>query len=140
MKNPRTKNTLLQFAQGNRTKQKLQESIFSPTQIKLKNKKFPPLQKNKTSFQRTMQTLNCIASNVNRFGQGVCGLQTVVLRTDSRAAHNIRLKEILKRRALFGNQTVVLLIGSCGNTNSGASLPTCRALRQAGNPFFLKLL
>jgi|GEM_PF-5291623 len=47
------------------------------------------------------------------------------------AAHagNIRLKEILKRRALFGNQTVVLLIGSCGNTNSGAS-----------NPFFLKLL
>jgi hypothetical protein len=40
-----------------------------------------------------------------------------------------RLKEILKRRALFGNQTVVLLIGSCGNTNSGAS-----------NPFFLKLL
>ena len=36
---------------------------------------------------------------------------------------------ILKRRALFGNQTVVLLINSCGNTNSGAS-----------NPFFLKLL
>ena len=44
-------------------------------------------------------------------------------------AHNIRLKEILKRRALFGNQTVVLLTNSCGNTNSGAS-----------NPFFLKLL
>ena len=49
-------------------------------------------------------------------------------RTAAHAA-NIRLKEILKRRALFGNQTVVLLIGSCGNTNSGAS-----------NPFFLKLL
>ena len=32
-----------------------------------------------------------------------------------RTAANIRLKEILKRRALFGNQTVVLLIGSCGN-------------------------
>jgi hypothetical protein len=41
----------------------------------------------------------------------------------------VRLKEILKRRALFGNQTVVLLTNSCGNTNSGAS-----------NPFFLKLL
>jgi hypothetical protein len=27
------KNTLLQFAQGNRTNQKLQESIFSPTLI-----------------------------------------------------------------------------------------------------------
>ena len=44
-------------------------------------------------------------------------------------ADNIRLKEILKRRALFGNPTVVLLTNSCGNTNSGAS-----------NPFFLKLL
>jgi hypothetical protein len=43
--------------------------------------------------------------------------------------HNIRLKEILKRRALFGNQTVVLVIGSGALTNSGAS-----------NPFFLKLL
>jgi hypothetical protein len=69
------------------------------------------------------------ATKVNRFGQSVCGLQTVVLRTNSKAADNIRLKEILKRRALFGNQTVVLLFGSCGNTNSGAS-----------NPFFLKLL
>ncbi|MFN0031972.1 MAG: hypothetical protein ACKVOR_07420, partial [Flavobacteriales bacterium] len=35
--------------------------------------------------------------------------------------HNIRLKEILERRALFGNQTVVLLSNSCGLTNSGAS-------------------
>ena len=39
------------------------------------------------------------------------------------------LKEILKRRALFGNQTVVLLTSSGALTNSGAS-----------NPFFLKLL
>ena len=49
MKSIHTKNTLLQFAQGNRTSQKLQESIFSPPQEKLKNKKFPSLQKNKTS-------------------------------------------------------------------------------------------
>lgn len=49
----------------------------------------------------------------------------------ARVAHaaNIRLKEILKRRALFGNQTVVLLTSSGALTNSGAS-----------NPFFLKLL
>jgi hypothetical protein len=67
--------------------------------------------------------------NVNRFYNLLSELQTVVLRTNSKPAANIRLKEILKRRALFGNQTVVLLIGSCGNTNSGAS-----------NPFFLKLL
>ena len=59
----------------------------------------------------------------------LCGLRADELRTNSFTAANIRLKEILKRRALFGNQTVVLLIGSCGNTNSGAS-----------NPFFLKLL
>jgi len=45
MKTPLTKNTLLQFAQGNRTNQKLQESIFSPAQIKLKSKKSSPLKK-----------------------------------------------------------------------------------------------
>jgi hypothetical protein len=67
--------------------------------------------------------------NVNRLEQTSEELQTVVLRTSSSTAANIRLKEILKRRALFGNQTVVLLTNSCGNTNSGAS-----------NPFFLKLL
>jgi hypothetical protein len=32
-----------------------------------------------------------------------CGLQKVVLRLNSLAAYNIRLNEILKRRALFGN-------------------------------------
>jgi hypothetical protein len=72
---------------------------------------------------------NDLATNVNRFGQSVCGLPTFPLRTNSRAADNIRLKEILKRRALFGNQTVVLRTGSGALTNSGAS-----------NPFFLKLL
>jgi hypothetical protein len=76
-----------------------------------------------------MLTLTDIALNVNRLEQSVCKLQTVVLRPNSKPAANIRLKEILKRRALFGNQTVVLLIGSGALTNSGAS-----------NPFFLKLL
>ncbi len=97
MNNPHTKNTLLQFAQGNRTNQKLQECIFSSTQEKLKIKKSPTLQKNKTSFQRTVLTWTDIISNVNRFGQSVCELQTIRLLTDSRAADNIRLKEILKR-------------------------------------------
>jgi len=46
---PHTKNTLLQAATSQPTNQSLQESIFSPTQEKLKNKKFPSLQKNKTS-------------------------------------------------------------------------------------------
>ena len=35
-----------------------------------------------------VQTLNFTALNVNRLEQSVCGLQTVVLRTDSRAADN----------------------------------------------------
>jgi hypothetical protein len=66
-------------------------------------------------------SLQCLTFAAN-FKQ-LC-LERAVART-----HNIRLKEILKRRALFGNQTVVLLTGSGALTNSGAS-----------NPFFLKLL
>jgi hypothetical protein len=42
--------------------------------------------------------------NVNSFGQPMCEPQTVVLRTNSKTAANIRLKEIKKRRALRGNQ------------------------------------
>ena len=48
-KNQPTKNTHLQAATTQPTNQSLQESIFSPTPKKLKNKKFPLLQKNKTS-------------------------------------------------------------------------------------------
>ena len=84
--------------------------------------------KNK-KFQRTVQTRTDTASNVNRFGQTVSELQTVVLRTDSRAAANIRLKEILKKGALTVKRTVVHLSNSCGYKNSRAS-----------NPPFLKLL
>ena len=76
-----------------------------------------------------MQTLTDTALNVNRLEQSVCGLDTTHLRTDSRAAHNIRLKEILKKGALTVKRTVVHLINSCGYTNSRAS-----------NPPFLKLL
>ena len=73
--------------------------------------------------------LTATALNVNRFGQSVCELQTVVLRGEIRAAANIRLKEILKKGALTVKRTVVHLINSCGYTNSRAS-----------NPPFLKLL
>jgi hypothetical protein len=50
MKSPHTENTHLQAATSQPTKQSLQESIFSPSQEKLKNKKIPTLQKNKTSL------------------------------------------------------------------------------------------
>lgn len=86
--NQPTKNTLLQAASSQPTKQSLQESIFSSTQEKLKNKKSPTLQKNKTSFHRTVQTLTDTALNVNRFGESVCKLDTTHLWTKSRAAHN----------------------------------------------------
>ena len=49
---------------------------------------------------------------VNRFGQSVCELQTVVLRGKSITAHNIRLKEILKKGALTVIRTVVHLSNS----------------------------
>ena len=94
MKSPHTKNTLLQFAQGNRTNQKLQESIFSLTQEKLKNKKSPTLQKNKTSFPRNVQTLRVTALNVNRFEQSVCKRDTKTLRTDRRASGNSGFKKL----------------------------------------------
>lgn len=89
-----TKNTLLQAATSQPTNQSLQESIFSSTQEKLKNKKSPTLQKNKTSFHRTVQTLTDTALNVNRLEQSVCGLDTTHLRTDSRAAHNSGLAKV----------------------------------------------
>ena len=67
--------------------------------------------------------------NVNRFNKVCADFQQFRFVASIAHAHNIRLKEILKRRALFGNQTVVLITGSGALTNSGAS-----------NPFFLKLL
>ena len=94
IKSPHTKNTLLQLAQCSRTKQKLQESIFSPTQEKLKNKKSPKLQKNKTSFQRTLQTLADIASIINIFEQNMHKLDTTHLRTERRASGNSTYKKL----------------------------------------------
>ena len=126
MANPQ-KNTLLKNTHATAEGNFFKRVFFSPPK-----KKMPTHFKKRNLFFPThglsADTTSC-ASNVNRFEQPLCEPQTVVLRSDSRAAHNIRLKEILKRRALFGNQTVVLLTNSCGNTNSGAS-----------NPFFLKLL
>jgi hypothetical protein len=45
----------LQAATSQPTKQSLQESIFSSPQEKLKNKKFPSLQKNKTSLPHNLR-------------------------------------------------------------------------------------
>ena len=93
-------------------------------QKKIKRECKPP----HPTVQGFVRTSNSGAMNVNRLEQTLSELQTVVLRPNSKAADNIRLKEILKRRALFGNQTVVLLTNSCGNTNSGASNPLKKLL------------
>jgi hypothetical protein len=66
---------------------------------------------------------NDTTMNINHSNKLWCGLQTVSLRGDSLAADNIRLKEILKRRALIGKQRVVVLINSVGLRNSSASKP-----------------
>ena len=49
MKSSPQKNTLLQVAQANAETKTCKRVFFSPTQEKLKNKKFPSLLKNKTS-------------------------------------------------------------------------------------------
>jgi len=86
MKSPHTKNTLLQAATSQPTHQNLQESIFSPTQEKIKKQKISLPKKNKTSFQHTVQTLTDTVLNLNRFGQSVCKLDTTHLWTDRRAS------------------------------------------------------
>ena len=91
MKANAQKNTLLKNAQANAESIFFKRVFFSPTQEKLKNKKFPTLQKNKTSFHRTVLTLTDIATNVNRFGQSVCGLRGTHLRGESRAADNRKI-------------------------------------------------
>ena len=122
------KNTLLKAAKANATTKAFKRVFFSPPQENF----LPPLFFLLKLFSPThgfTTNSNSSASNVNRFEQSVCGLQTTPLRTNSRAAANIRLKEILKKGALTVKRTVVHLTNSCGYTNSRAS-----------NPPFLKLL
>jgi hypothetical protein len=110
MKSHPQKNTLLQAATSNAETKACKRVFFSPPQEKLKNKKFPSLQKNKTSFHRTVQTLTDTALNVNRLEQSVCEIRSESLRIDSRAAANIKIKRNLKKKGFIGSRTVVLLM------------------------------
>lgn len=76
-----------------------------------------------TTLHGFMRTSRSRAMNVHRLEQPACVFQAVVLQPNSSTAHNIRLNEILDRRALFGNQTGVLLTSSGASTNRGASNP-----------------
>jgi hypothetical protein len=75
------------------------------------------LRKLRTNLQRQkikMETRTDIATLVNRFEQSAYKLSATQLRTEIFTAANIRLKEILKRKPLFGNQRVELLINRVG--------------------------
>ena len=122
------KNTLLKNAQANAEGNFFKRVFFSPPQENFLPPLFFLIKLFSPTHGLSANTTSC-ASNVNRFVETVSELQTVVLRTNSTAAANIRLKEILKKGALTVIRTVVLLSNSCGNTNSRAS-----------NPPFLKLL
>ena len=64
----------------------------------------------------TVQTRHDIATNINRFGQSICGLETVVLRRKSRASANKKINA----NFLFGG-FIVRLRRICALTNSCAS-------------------
>ena len=129
------KNALLKNAQANAESNFFKRVFFSPTQEKIQIIFFPTLRFfNYLFFQRTEQTLNCIASNVNRFVESVCGHEQN--RSGRTAAHagNIRLNEIKKRRALFGNQSVVLLSSIIGKRTVMHLIPS---FFYFVNPFFV---
>jgi hypothetical protein len=114
----------------NANAEKNKKSLQSPTQEEIQIIFSPTLRfLNYLFFPRRVRNRTDIASNANRFVESVCGHELNRFVGTVAHAANIRLKEILKRRALFGNQTVELLTSSGALTNSGAS-----------NPFFLKLL
>ena len=85
------KNTLLKNPRGNASGNFFKRVFFSPPQKEIQIIFFPTLRFfNYLFFQRTVRNRTDIALNVNRFEQSVCGLQTTHLRTDSKAADNIR--------------------------------------------------
>ena len=123
MKSSNTKNTLLQAATSQPQKQSLQESIFSPTQEKLKNKKISSLQKNKTSRPHCPRQ-----TDTNKHSRHLTGLYLQTLHRDTgdrRAATNSTLPKV----------AVQCFVGQfCGYINFSASMKVCaenRHLRQA---------
>jgi len=83
------KNTLLKNAQANAKVSFFKRVFFSPTQEEIQIIFFPTLRFFNYLFsQRTVLTCTHKASNVNRFGQSLCKLDTTTLRMDRRATDN----------------------------------------------------
>ena len=86
------KNTLLKNPQANAKGNFFKRVFFSPPQEEIQIIFFPSLRFfNYLFFQRTLLTWTDIASNVNRFGQSVCGHRSESLRGKSRAAGNKKI-------------------------------------------------
>jgi hypothetical protein len=106
----------------------LQRSM--PTQKKIKRACKQP----HTTVQTFVQTLTDIALNVNRSYKVSANLKRNRFVEREAHAHNIRLKEIKKRRALRGKQRVVVL-------TNGVSKRTVMLLNPSFfyffNPFFV---
>jgi len=99
------KNTLLQVAQGNALTKICKRVFLFPTQEKLKNKKFPSLQKNKTS-----QTHNPRQTSIFN----VCSLTT----TDSATTESRRASA----NSTLPKVAVSCFVGQfCGHINISAS-------------------
>jgi hypothetical protein len=81
------KNTLLKTAQINAATKVFKRVFFSPT---LEEFYFfsPTLRCFNFFYQRTVLKSTDIASNISRFGQSVCKLDTSPLQTDRRASGN----------------------------------------------------
>ncbi len=100
MKTHPQKNTLLKNAQANAESTFFKRVFFSPTQEEF----FPPLFFLFFFRHRTGFVLNRTdsASNVNRFVDSVCKLDTTPLRTDSKPAGNRKLSENFKKGGCGG--------------------------------------
>ena len=87
------KNTLLKNAQANAEGIFFKRVFFSPTQEKF----LPPflflIKLFSPTHRLTANSTSC-ASNVNRFLDSVCGLDTTALRTDRRASGNSGFKKL----------------------------------------------
>ena len=107
------KNTLLQVAQGNALTETCKRVFLFPTQEKLKNKKFPSLQKNKTSQPHTPRQTSILT---------FCSLIIKDCATTERrrASANKGFKEMAGE---VRKQRVVHLINSSGSLTVCASKP-----------------
>ena len=111
-------NTLLKAAKGNAASNFFKRVFFSPAQEEFQIFS-PSLQKKIKTPQRTVLTWTDIATNVNRFGQSVCRLDTTHLWTERRAAHNSTYPKggvSCSKDSLVGNGSSVFQIKFCGKS------------------------